>query len=293
MVRCPSCDCKSNIYFIASDRNRHISEENFTYYRCSSCDHIYMFPIPENLSDYYPKNYYPTPTTIEQLAVMAEGERYKLDIVQKYVRDGRLLEIGPAHGCFAYSAKKAGFEVEAVEMDSDCCVFLQEKVGIKVINEADTIAAVRDLENYDVIVLWHVVEHLINPFGVLEALTQKLVSGGIILIATPNPYALQFRILGRFWAHVDAPRHLSLIPVQLLTHLMNKQGLKLLDLSMTDRGGLGWNFFGWIESLKNMTKSRYGKILMELIGRVINKLMRPLERSGNRGSAYTAIYQKE
>ena len=51
----------------------------------------------------------------------------------------------------------------------------------------------------------------------LEEASKKINPGGIILIATPNPSSFAFRLLGRFWPHIDAPRHINLIPESLLT----------------------------------------------------------------------------
>ena len=60
--------------------------------------------------------------------------------------------------------------------------------------------------------MWHVIEHLRRPWEVIERAAANLQDGGVLAIATPNPRALQFKLLRRRWAHLDAPRHLFLIP---------------------------------------------------------------------------------
>jgi 2-polyprenyl-3-methyl-5-hydroxy-6-metoxy-1,4-benzoquinol methylase len=290
---CPQCKKESQLIFHAKDYNRRISREYFDYYRCQSCELIFLWPIPVNLDIYYPKQYYSIPVSLEQLEARAEGERYKIKIVQSFVSTGRLLEIGPAYGSFTYLAKQAGFEVEAIEMDSECCQFLEDVVGVKAINSNDPSEALKTLEKYDVITLWHVIEHLSDPWSSLERISEKLLPGGILVIAAPNPDAFQFKVLGRFWPHVDAPRHLELIPLPLLMKKMQALGLNALWTTTSDQGTLGWNAFGWEVFLGNISNLRFMNRRLRKVGRLISKMLIPIERMNGRGSAYTAVFRKE
>jgi 2-polyprenyl-3-methyl-5-hydroxy-6-metoxy-1,4-benzoquinol methylase len=213
---CPCCKKNARLYLTTTDRNLRLSQERFRYYRCKSCGLIFLSPIPANLADYYPSTYYSGCPTMEELRRRAELEQYKVDLVKRFVPEGRLLEIGPAYGTFAYCAKTAGFEVEAIELAEDCCRFLNDVVGIKTVCEADVATALRQAKPYNAIVLWHVLEHLPDPWKALEAVAQALLPGGVVVIASPNTEALQFRVFRRFWAHIDAPRHIQLIPRKLI-----------------------------------------------------------------------------
>jgi hypothetical protein len=191
----------------------------------------------------------------QELETKSMHERYKLETVQKFVTEGRLLEIGPSYGAFAYLAKKAGFSVEAIEMDAQCCRYLTEIVGVNAINTNHIDTALQNLMPYNVITLWHVIEHLPNPWETLAAISQKLLQNGILVIATPNPSALQFRIYGRYWVHVDAPRHLQLIPLQALIKYMESFGLYPVMATSTDKASIIFSTFGWwFASLKNLLK---------------------------------------
>jgi len=66
-----------------------------------------------------------------------------------------------------------------------------------------------------------------------------------LVIASVNPEAFQFRILGRYWLHLDAPRHVMLIPTKLLINKIELLGLKLEMLTMTDKGTQTCNKVGW------------------------------------------------
>ena len=290
---CPRCKKTSNPYFRVGDTNRKITKECFDYYRCSSCRLIFLSPIPDDLGKYYPNDYYPIPSSKDEIARFAEYERYKIDIVKKFASGGKLLEIGPAYGSFIYLAKEAGFDAEAIEMDSNCCKFISESIGARVICSNDPYEALQKVANYDVITLWHVIEHLPDPWKTLEAIAKKLQPGGILLIAAPNPEAFQFRILGRFWPHVDAPRHLNLIPLSLLGEQMRSCGLKTVWSTTTDKGTLGWNIFGWEHFFAHISDLRYVKTGLVFIGKIVNIILGPIERRNTRGSAYTAVFQKE
>jgi 2-polyprenyl-3-methyl-5-hydroxy-6-metoxy-1,4-benzoquinol methylase len=204
-----------------------------------------------------------------------------------------LLEIGPAYGSFLYSAKQAGFEVEAIEMDSNCCKFISDTIGVKAIQSNDPAEALESTGSYNVITLWHVIEHLPNSWKTLQALSKKLRPGGILVIAAPNPKSFQFRVLGRFWPHVDAPRHLLLIPLSLLAEKMTAFDLKPLWSTTKDQGTLGWNAFGWVHFFNNITDRRYVKTILDIVGKFASILLGPLERMDSLGSAYTVVFKKE
>ena len=292
-ANCLVCRKESSLYFHSRDYNRKITPETFDYFQCKSCGLIFLSPIPNDLGKYYPDNYYSIPFSINGLAKAAQLERYKIDVVKKFAAGGRLLEIGPAYGSFIYLAKEAGFDAEAIEMDSNCCKFISDAMSVRVIQSNDPYEALQQVDNYHVIALWHVIEHLPDPWKILEAIANKLLPGGILVIAAPNPKAFQFRVLGRFWPHVDAPRHVNLIPLSLLDKQMQSYGLIKVWSSTTDKGTLGWNTFGWVYFLTNLSNSRYGKTMLALIGRIVSILLAPIERMKGLGSAYTVVYRRE
>lgn len=262
---CPLCKIQSPEHFSVKDLNQHISDTIFHYYLCPLCRLIFLFPVPDDLGSYYLSTYpaYQMPSS-QELEIKAMQEHYKLDTIQKFVTKGRLLEIGPSYGAFSYLAKKAGFEVEAIEMDARCCAYLTEVIGIRAFNTNDINTSLEKLMPYNVITLWHVIEHLPNPWDTLDTISRKLLPGGVLVIAAPSPSALQFRIFGRYWVHVDAPRHLQLIPRQVLLKYMKALGMNLVMATTTDEAS---NIFSsvawWFASLNNMLKAKASFILAE------------------------------
>lgn len=289
MTTCPQCRAPARKHLDARDENRHITAQVFTFWQCSSCGLIFLHPVPENLDVYYPESYYVLPEDIDEYIHQIAFQQYKVDLVQRYADGGTLLEIGPGPGDFALLAKRAGYDVQVIEMDERCCEFLREKVGVQAVHDADTVRALQALGKFDVIALWHVIEHLPDPWSVLDALAEHAKPGAILILAAPNPHALQFRLFGGKWTHLDAPRHLELIPPGILTQRLERSGWNPRLLTTTDPGSLGWNIFGWTYSLRNCIGQRRG---LSRIGSAISRLVAPLERRGLNGCTFTAIYQR-
>lgn len=291
---CPYCHQPADEYFRTTDRNRRVSTVVFVYYRCAACGLIFLSPIPPDLGRYYRADYYHVPGTLDELVRAAASERYKVDILRQFAKQGRLLEIGPSYGAFAYLAKQAGFAVEAIERDAECCRFLEQVVGVRATQSDDVTAAIQHIqpEPFDIIALWHVIEHLTDPWRTLEAVAGSIKDGGLLVLATPNPQALQFHMLRRFWAHIDAPRHIELIPASLLARRMQDLGFQQVFLTTSDEGTVRNNKFGWHGSLMAMASSPIPRGLLRGIGRVIGRVVDPFERQGMRGSGYTVVFRK-
>ncbi|WP_347258655.1 class I SAM-dependent methyltransferase [Methylocaldum sp.] len=291
-VKCPQCGAPSVLCFSTGDLNRKLTNATFFYHECGSCSLIFLHPVPKSLAPYYPEGYYDLPATHEALAANAKHEAYKIELVRRHVRKGRVIEVGPATGGFCYLAKEAGYDVEAIEMDQRCSNFLRSALGIKVLNSATETEALRSLQPANVIALWHVLEHLLDPWKMLEAIQDRLSPGGIAVIATPNPQAIQFQIWGKRWVHVDAPRHLFLIPSAVLVHRMRRLGLELVELTTRDPGGVGWNRFGWVFGASNLSPISALDRPFRAIGRLIGLAAAPFEGIEGKGAAYTAIFRK-
>ena len=290
---CSYCNTASSLCFRSKDDNRRVTQDIFDHYLCPGCGLIFISPIPQNLGDYYPQEYYFIPESVDFLAANAANEKYKIEIIQRYVKQGRLLEIGPSLGCFSYLAKQSGFETEAIEMDARCSDFLNEVAGIPTVNSSDTCGALKTLRPFDVIAMWHVIEHLPNPWETLEAISERINAGGILVLAAPNPDAFQFHILGHYWPHVDAPRHLMLIPARLLVEKMATMGMTVELITTNDKGGIGWNVFGWEYFFSNIC--RYPRInrVLRMLGRAVAKMVASAEKREGKGSAYTMVFRKD
>lgn len=288
---CPACAAAAPVALTATDTNHATTPERFAYHRCPACGLWFVDPVPADLGRYYPRTYHSIPADAAGLAAAAAIDRYKIELVLRHAQGGRLLEIGPSYGMFLHLARSAGFTAEGIEMDEGCCRFLGG-LGFTVHHATDVPGALAALPLYQVVALWHVFEHLPSPWTTLAALAAHVAPGGVLVLAQPNPLALQFRLFGRRWTHLDAPRHLQLVPPALLARRLAELGFVQAELTATDPGSLGWNRFGWVHSLRNLARARPLRFLLHVLARGVELLAMPLERRGLRGTAYTAVFRK-
>jgi len=289
-VTCPLCGGATVAAFSAPDRNRRISEEVFRYRRCEQCGVLFLANVPGDLSPFYPDTYYALPDEAE-LERARGAERHKLDLLGR-PPGGRLVEIGPGAGGFAYAARRAGYDVATIEMDSRACSHLRSVVGVEAVQTDAPHEALAALPPSAAVALWHVLEHVHDPWALLESAARNLEPGGTLAIAMPNPESLQRRVLGGRWAHVDAPRHLYLIPFAELRARAERAGLRCVRLTARDRGGLYWNRFGWQQLLMRPGASQARTTAAVAFGVLAFLLMSPIELHDLRGATYTAVFRK-
>lgn len=169
--------------------------------------------------------------------------------------------------------------------------FLTEVLGIPSV-AADPASYIRGRPGADAIALWQSLEHLPNPWSVIEAAAATLNRGGILAIATPNPQSSQARFFRTAWAHLDAPRHLWLIPPEVVTAYAKESGLELALLTSADAGSQGWHEFGWVESIGVLARGKPWVGQARALGRVAARLTSPFELRRGRGASYTAILRR-
>jgi 2-polyprenyl-3-methyl-5-hydroxy-6-metoxy-1,4-benzoquinol methylase len=290
---CPHCGGVARLRFTAHDRNRNLSDERFPYWECERCGVVFLWPVPEKIGRFYPPDYYALPPSRSELVrLSAPHEAYKIDLLRLLAPHGRLVEIGPGIGGFAALAQDAGYDVEVVEMDARASEFLDHVVGVKVHHSDDPAGTLRREGPFDIVAMWHVIEHLPDPFDTLRAISDALAPGGVAVIAAPNPQALQLRLFGSRWTHLDAPRHLFLIPIPTLVEAATALGLEVALATTSDVGTLAWNRFGWRETLAHSASGRYPAHALRLLGSVPAALATPLERREGRGTTYTVALRR-
>jgi SAM-dependent methyltransferase len=290
---CAQCGGRGRRLFAAQDLNRHSTEESFEYFRCGACGLVFMDPVPSDLGRFYPAGYHEIPPTLDDLAKRRPHELFKLEAIGADGNGKRLLEIGPSYGAFAIQAKRAGYDMHAIEMDAGCCRYLREEVQISVTHTTDVAASVAGVGRFDVITLWHSLEHLADPWTLLDVLPAHLEPGGLIAFATPNPQSVQFRVFGRHWIHLDAPRLVTLIPAAVLEARLARLGMRRIHLSSTDQGAADCNALGWLASPRFKFPSWTFRRPYTSVGWRVRERLKLIESTDLHGSAYTLVLRKE
>lgn len=171
-------------------------------------------PVPalDKLSDYYDSEQYISHVDSRNgfmPSVYRWVRRYmlkrKLNLLVRLNRDkGSLLDIGAGTGAFLEAADRRGWEALGVEPSVIARQTAQEK-GLSVVGAIEDVNASK---KFNVITLWHVLEHLPDLAGTIIKLKSMLSPEGYLIIAVPNYKSYDAKHYKHFWAAYDVPRHL-------------------------------------------------------------------------------------
>ncbi|GAB3501411.1 hypothetical protein GCM10027341_28210 [Spirosoma knui] len=113
-----------------------------------------------------------------------------------------------------------------MEPDSDAREKAIDKLQIPVQASLEDIG---DTQSYDIISLWHVLEHIADLEKAIVKLHSLLSKNGTLLIAVPNSASYDAMHFQQYWAAYDVPRHLYHFTPSTIQPLFNKYGFKLVD----------------------------------------------------------------
>lgn len=290
---CRICGGVTVAAFTTRDFNRHLSDNDYRYLRCHDCGTLALAEVPADLGAFYTNDYYRLPSNREGLRASAgPAEQEKLELIRGFAPDGRLLEVGPAAGAFLAVAQDAGYDVHAIEMDEDCCRFIERELHVPTVRSGDPATALDGTGPFEVVVLWHVIEHVLNPPAVLAAIARVLAPGGVLALAAPNPESLELRVLGGRWAHIDAPRHVFLMPLDMTARIAGEQGLETVYATTNGPAAIAYTRCGWCESLGNIARGDHAHEVLRRAGGAAVRALGPIERRGRRGATYTLILRR-
>ncbi len=233
---CLVCD-NQNISFLMDVKDHFLSGETFSLYKCNSCGLISTVPAPDEtkISAYYKSEKYISHSSkpsglfefaYQQVRNIALKRKAKMTI--KYSQGKKLLDIGCATGEYLQACKKRGFEVLGVEPNQKAREIAFANYGMNVddLNTLNSFAP----ESFDVITMWHVLEHVHDINERMARINQLLKSNGTAIIAVPNPESYDARYYIDRWAAYDAPRHLFHFPKNALKTLAEKHGFTVREI---------------------------------------------------------------
>ncbi len=133
---------------------------------------------------------------IDEKNLFLDYFRKKIYLLKKYVKKGRLLDVGCSHGFLLEEAKKSGFDPIGIDI-SEYMVEYTKEHGYKAIHADIKSAGFKD-NYFDVVTAFQVIEHLKNPKDFFKEVHRILKPGGIFMVATPNADGYLKKILGKY-----------------------------------------------------------------------------------------------
>jgi 2-polyprenyl-3-methyl-5-hydroxy-6-metoxy-1,4-benzoquinol methylase len=203
--KCRICSSATNLQW-SSNIEQDLTSDSFAItdahygqtsaiYKCSSCGFLQCHDLPDVLSYY------------EQLEDLAYEQGRKERLLQaeavlkhlkRYRSHGRLLDVGAGSGILVEKALESGFQAEGVEPS----IWLQEHAAK--LNLPVRRGVLNDLptgELFDIITLIDVIEHVVDPVGLMREIGSHLRPDGYAVVVTPDCSSFFAKLLGRRWWH--------------------------------------------------------------------------------------------
>lgn len=233
---CPVCEKTSFTDHIKCNDNTG-SDESFQIVKCNNCGFTFTNPIPleSDIGKYYESDDYISHSNTNKGLVSFLYQKVRNYTLDKKVNllksqsDGiNLLDIGSGTGEFLGRAKAAGFNVKGIEPSTTGREQALANFRITV-NDESSLPTFKD-NSFDFITMWHVLEHVYHLNERVIELKRLIKEDGTIFIAVPNLESHDAKKYKEHWAAYDVPRHLYHFSPKDMTSLMEKHGMKIVEI---------------------------------------------------------------
>lgn len=215
-----------------------VTGKYFDIWECEDCTMRFTQSVPgqEAIGPYYKSDAYISHTDSEKGLVNKVYKiartytlNWKINLVKaslgKTVEKGALLDIGAGTGAFLHKAFESGWSVTGLEPDEGARKICQDKYAL----QPEPPSKLFELEpgKFDVVTMWHVLEHVHQLHEYMVEIKRVLKPGGVALIALPNYTSADASHYKECWAAYDVPRHLYHFSPKAMDRLTALHGLKV------------------------------------------------------------------
>lgn len=215
MSHCPWCNTETENKVLEL-KDYFLSKETFNILECPKC-HLRFTdprPAPDKLGEYYRSDKYYSHQEggkglVARLYSMVKtvNLKAKFRVATKGLARGKVLDIGCGIGDFLLKSKQNGWEVRGIEPDPHARQLASAKLHVPILHP-DAINELPDA-SFDLITMWHVLEHVDDLEAQIKQLHRLLKPNGRLVIAVPNFESDDAKHYGAKWAAWDVPRHLN------------------------------------------------------------------------------------
>jgi SAM-dependent methyltransferase len=233
ITSCPVCDSQAFQPFQQCE-DFTVSHETFKLIVCEGCSFLITSPRPDetNLPKYYQSINYishskDSSTIFDKLYRLIRDFAidWKINLIRKYhPHHISILDLGAGTGSFLKQCHKKGWTITGVEPSQQARSIANEELSNSVKKDLNETTG-----QFQVITLWHVLEHIPNLDEILSQLKSKLTTDGTMFIAVPNHKSADAHHYRNYWAGYDVPRHLWHFNQSVIKKLIGKYGFKLVE----------------------------------------------------------------
>lgn len=219
----------------SSERSLLYRRENWTVYCCGACGLGFLDPRPDQdeLNELYRTGYFQShydeglKADSPEMKRRLSQETHRMRFFRGIKRQGRLLDIGCGMGYFLFACRLRGYSVEGMDISADSAAYVCRELGIPV--AVGTVDGVDyPAESFDIITMWHFLEHAREPAKYLEKARQWLKPEGILVVDVPNYRGTDARKMWDRWPQWSLPYHFYHFTPETLKKLLEKHGFRTI-----------------------------------------------------------------
>ncbi|WP_298550509.1 class I SAM-dependent methyltransferase [uncultured Algibacter sp.] len=222
-----------SVFLIVKDHS--VSGDEFELIQNSEYGFLETTPQPssDKLPEYYESEDYISHTDSKRNLfekvyhlVRSISLKKKLNLINSYSSEGKnLIDVGCGTGDFLEIAQQNGWTISGIEPNEQARNIANKKTNNSVF-ETDQLLKFES-NSFDVISLWHVLEHLPNLEEHISIFKKLLKPNGTLIIAVPNYKSYDAKYYKQFWAAYDVPRHLWHFNQESISKLVSKEFFKV------------------------------------------------------------------
>tara|TARA_B100001250_G_C19800530_1_gene790826 strand:+ start:73 stop:984 length:912 start_codon:yes stop_codon:yes gene_type:complete len=218
------------------------TKNKFDIIDCTKCQfkHIVPIPIEEDLIEVYQEEYYSDEKPLYIERMKEDLEWWNLSYDDRYdsfeklldINRRKVLDVGSGPGFFLNRGKDRGWDTTGIEPSKQAYSYSSKELGLNIFNIFLNENTKKNLEQFDVVHMSQVLEHIPNPKILLDIVYEKLNSKGLICVVVPNEYnpfqntLIESCSYDPWW--VAPPHHINYFSFQSLTSLLEEVGFKIL-----------------------------------------------------------------